>query len=202
MTRVDPPPGPSISIADMEACTARFNEIKGSGLCFMDQRIPGHEREMINLCGLGVTENEADPDLAPKLGNAHGFAHGFAKCDPGCGAALHWHETEEVFMPLDGKWSIYWRDGEAEHEVFLEAGDTVSVPIGVMRGFRNPGDTTVQVIAIVGGDDGGRLTWHKGVIDRAAEHGTLCAVMVLAIADGVDGQLEFLDDPVRLILVK
>ena len=57
MTRIDPPPGPSVTVADMEARTARFSDLKGSDLCFMDQRIPGHEREMINLHGLGVTEN-------------------------------------------------------------------------------------------------------------------------------------------------
>ena len=99
MARIDPPPGPSIKPADMRARVARFKELKGSELCFMDQRIPGHEREMVNLIGLGVTENEADPDLAPKIGAAHGFASGFAKCPPGCGAALHWHETEEIFKP-------------------------------------------------------------------------------------------------------
>ncbi len=171
MTRIDPPPGPSVTVADMESRTARFSDLKGSDLCFMDQRIPGHEREMINLHGLGVTENEDDPDLAPKLGNAHGFAHGFAKCDPGCGAALHWHETEEVFMPLDGRWSIYWRDGEEEHEVFLEAGDTVSVPIGIYRGFKNVSDKPATLHFIVGGPDTGKVHWHPSVIEAARATG-------------------------------
>jgi hypothetical protein len=45
------------------------------------------------------------------------------------------------------------------------------VPIGVMRGFRNPDTKTIQVIAIVGGDDGGRLTWHPELIQEAKEHG-------------------------------
>ena len=76
MTRENPPPGPSVSIAEMETRVARFKELKGSDLCFMDQRIPGHEREMINLLGLGVTENEDDPDLAPKIGPAHVFYAG------------------------------------------------------------------------------------------------------------------------------
>ena len=49
--------------------------------------------------------------------------------------------------------------------------DTVTVPIGVMRGFRNADDKRIRVIAIVGGDDGGRLTWHEGLIAEAAEYG-------------------------------
>ena len=171
MSRIDPPPGQSVSVADMEVRTARFKELKGSDLCFMDQRIPGHEREMINLLGLGVTENEDDPDLAPKVGPAHGFANGFAKCEPGRGAALHWHETEEVFMPLDGKWSIYWRDGDEEREVILEAGDTVSVPVGIYRGFKNAGDTPATLHFIVGGPDTGKVHWHPSVIDAARETG-------------------------------
>jgi mannose-6-phosphate isomerase-like protein (cupin superfamily) len=172
MTRQDPPPGPSISIADMEVHTARFNALKGSGLCFMDQRIPGHEREMINLIGMGVTENESDPDLAPKIAApAHGFASGFAKCEPGCGAALHWHETEEVFMALSGIWSIYWRDGEDEREVILEPFDTVSVPVGIYRGFKNVSDGPAVLHFTIGGPDTGKVHWHPSVIDAARETG-------------------------------
>jgi hypothetical protein len=50
--------------------------------------------------------------------------------------------------------------------------DTVSVPTGIMRGFRNPGDKTVNVMVVVGGHDGSRLEWHQGVIDGATKHGT------------------------------
>lgn len=172
MTRLDSPPGPSITVADMEVHTARFNKLKGSDLCFMDQRIPGHEREMINLIGLGVTENESDPDLAPKIAApAHGFANGFAKCEPGCGAALHWHETEEIFMAMSGRWSIYWRDGEEEREVILEPFDTVSVPVGIYRGFKNVSDEPAVLHFIIGGPDTGKVHWHPSVIDSARETG-------------------------------
>ena len=171
MARIDPPPGPSVKPQDMESRVARFDALKGSDLCFMDQRIPGHEREMINLIGLGVTENEADPDLAPKVGPAHGFASGFAKCEPGCGAALHWHETEEVFMPLDGEWSIYWREGDTEHEVILKPFDTVSVPVGIYRGFKNVSDKPATLHFIVGGPDTGKVHWHPSVIEAARATG-------------------------------
>lgn len=171
MARIDPPPGPRVTPEDMQTRVARFDELEGSDLCFMDQRIPGHEREMINLIGLGVTENESDPLLAPKIGAAHGFASGFAKCEPGCGAALHWHETEEIFMPLDGEWSIYWRDGETEHEVILKPFDTVSVPVGIYRGFKNVSNGPATLHFIVGGPDTGKVHWHPSVIEAARKTG-------------------------------
>ncbi len=49
--------------------------------------------------------------------------------------------------------------------------DTISVPIGVMRGFRNSDDKQIHVIAIVGGDDGGRLEWDAKLIEEAKRHG-------------------------------
>jgi quercetin dioxygenase-like cupin family protein len=171
MSRIDPPPGPRVSVSEMETRVARFDKLKGGDLCFMDQRIPGHEREMINLIGLGVTENESDPDLAPKIGPAHGFASGFAKCKPGCGAALHWHETEEIFMPLTGQWSIYWREGEEEREVILQPFDSVSVPIGIYRGFKNVSDEPATLMFIVGGPDTGKVHWHPSVIEAARATG-------------------------------
>jgi uncharacterized RmlC-like cupin family protein len=75
-----------------------------------------------------------------------------------------------VFMPVDGKLAVFWGD-QGEHEVELGPLDTITVPIGVMRGFRNADSKTIQVIAIVGGDDGGRLTWHSELIEEAKEHG-------------------------------
>ena len=67
-------------------------------------------------------------------------------------------------MPIDGKLAVFWGD-KGENEIVLGPLDTITVPIGVMRGFRNVDNKTIQVIAIVGGDDGGRLTWHKELVD-------------------------------------
>ena len=65
---------------------------------------------------------------------------------------------------------VFWGD-HGENEVELGPLDTITVPIGVMRGFRNADSKTIQVIAIVGGADGGRLTWHPELIEEAKEHG-------------------------------
>jgi len=49
--------------------------------------------------------------------------------------------------------------------------DTVSVPIGLSRGFRNVGDKTAMMLAIVGGTDPGRVQWPQETVDIALKHG-------------------------------
>src|SRR3546814_9998709 len=38
-------------------------------------------------------------------------------------ASPHAHPTVEVFVPLRGKWAVYWNEGEAREEVILEPYD-------------------------------------------------------------------------------
>ena len=46
-----------ISQAEMLKRTARFNELRASTRAFIDSQIPGHEREIFNVIGRGVTED-------------------------------------------------------------------------------------------------------------------------------------------------
>lgn len=157
-----------ISKEEMERTrVARRRDLKAFPDSFVDTVIPEFKRNLYSIIGDGVFE---DGDMSPAIAEKHCFTVSMIEIEPGQGAGLHAHDTEEVFIPMDGKFAIYWGD-EGENEIELDPMDTVSVPIGVMRGFRNPGESKVHVIAIVGGHDGGRLTWHQDVIDRAAQHG-------------------------------
>jgi quercetin dioxygenase-like cupin family protein len=178
MAYVDPrlqgKPAPVVSVAKMEGeHTARPGRVKGSDIAFLDQRIPAYRREIINIIGMGVTENVKDPDLEPKIkAPAHGFAIAYARAPKGCGAALHRHPTEEVFVTLKGKWEVYWLEGDAQRSVALDPGDIVNVPIGVYRGFRNASDDPDSTLmAIVGGPDPGKVDWHPSVIEEARKTG-------------------------------
>jgi quercetin dioxygenase-like cupin family protein len=179
MAYVDPrlrgKPAPAVSVDEMERRNvARLDRVKGSGLAFLDQRIPGYQREIINIIGMGVVENLDDPDLAPKIAApAHGFAVTYVRHTPkGHGAALHRHPTEEVFIAAKGPWEVFWLEGNAERKITLQPGDIVNVPIGVYRGFRNAGDDPeATLIAIVGGPDTGKVDWHPSVIDAARQTG-------------------------------
>ena len=179
MAYVDPrlrgKPAPIVSVEEMERRNvARLGAMKGSDLAFLDQRIPGYQREIINIIGMGVVENLDDPDLRPKIAApAHGFAVTYVRHTPkGHGAALHRHPTEEVFIAAKGPWQVFWLEGEVERTVTLQPGDIVNVPIGIYRGFRNAGDDPeATLIAVVGGPDTGKVDWHPSVIEAARQTG-------------------------------
>lgn len=165
---------PVVTLEQMLAnSVSRASEMKGSPLAFLDMRMPAHERENINIIGLNVTENVDDPALAPIIkAPAHGFSIGYIRAKDGCGAALHAHETEEVFVPIRGRWDIYWLAGDEELSVTLDVGDVVNVPIGIYRGFRCAcDDPDALLLAVVGGPDPGKPNWHPSVIEAARETG-------------------------------
>lgn len=176
---------PKISVEEMEAkYVAREKDINGSDLAYIDQRIPGHEREICNVIGMNVTENRDDPTLVPTLGSAHGFSlvYNRAKEGSGSGAGLHTHPTEEVFIPLRGSWEVVWLEGEDERAIRLDPLDVIHVPVGVYRGFRCvTGEVDALMLAIVGGPEAGNVGWHPSVVDQARQTG-------LAVDD--DGNLQ------------
>lgn len=168
--RLEGKPVPKVSVERMERDhVARVKTMKGSDLAFLDQRIPGYEREIIDVIGMGVTENVDDADLAPKIATpAHGFSVTYIRAEKGKGAALHRHPTEEVFTPIKGAWEVYWLEGEEERNTRLEPGDIINVPIGIYRGFRNTSDDPdALLMAVIGGPDPGKVDWHPMVIEDA-----------------------------------
>lgn len=142
------------TVTEMEAQVARFKHQKSSDTAFVDTRIPGHEREIFSIIGNGVQE---DASMRPQI-PAQDFHLAMIRAEPGKGAALHSHLTQEVFMPLTGRWSIFWGP-EGAKELVLEPYDVISLPVHVMRGFRNVGHETAMMLAVVGGNDPGRVGW-------------------------------------------
>jgi mannose-6-phosphate isomerase-like protein (cupin superfamily) len=151
----------------LETRVARRKELTAFPESFVDTVIPRYRRKLYSVIGKSVFE---DPAMRPAITVQHPFSFSLIEVEPGNGAGLHAHTTEEVFMPIDGKLAVFWGE-QGENEIELGPLDTITVPIGVMRGFRNADSKTIQVIAIVGGDDGGRLTWHPDLIEEAEEHG-------------------------------
>jgi len=181
---------PKVSREEMEATrVARFKDLKKFNLAFVDSLLPEHKKKNLKVIGRGVVE---DPRMAPPIAEDHGFTVAFITCEPGTGAGLHSHETAEVFMPLNGSLIVYWGD-DGEEEMTLEQWDTVSVPQGVMRGFRNPNDEEVVILALVGQTDGGGpVTWHSDILDRAkhtglaVEGGKLVRLENFVMPDGLE----------------
>ena len=154
------------TVEEMEGYVARFKDQKSSHKAFIDTRIPGHEREIFSIIGNGVQE---DPDMRPPI-PPQDFHLAMIRSEPGKGAALHSHLTQEVFMPLTGRWAIFWGP-EGEKEVELGPYDVISVPLHVMRGFRNVGNETAMMLAVVVGHDPGRVGWPDSLKDMARAAG-------------------------------
>ena len=103
---------------------------------------------------------------------AEGFSITYVRAPKGKGAALHRHATEEVFLPIHGRWQVFWLEGEEERTIDLGEGDMCNVPIGIFRGFRNVSDDPdALLIAIVGGPEAGKVDWHPSVVTEARKTG-------------------------------
>lgn len=66
-------------------------------------------------------------------------------CEPGLGAPVHWHPVEEVLTVLSGK-AEFWIDGE---RVRAGAGHSALIPAKLRHGFRNCGDGTLHMLAVL-----------------------------------------------------
>ncbi|MCA3345173.1 MAG: cupin domain-containing protein [Roseomonas sp.] len=179
-------PTPNISPTEMEGYVARFHKLRGSEEAFVDSRLPGARRFKINLIGMGVVERTSLPELRPHIPlPALGFNLGMIQCDPGNGASLHSHTTEEVFMPLVGPWAVTWLNEAGEQEIILQPFDCIHVPVGVYRGFRYVGEGRGTLLTLIGGPDAGKVAWEPSVLARAAAQG---------VSRNAEGEVEGLTD--------
>jgi mannose-6-phosphate isomerase-like protein (cupin superfamily) len=74
-----------------------------------------------------------------------------AVCSPGRGPTLHAHlNTVEAFFCVSGRFAIEWGP-RGEDAVVLEPWDFIHVPKGVVRTFKNVGDTEGALLVIIQG---------------------------------------------------
>jgi quercetin dioxygenase-like cupin family protein len=82
---------------------------------------------------------------------AAGLTMNISVCPPGQGPGLHaHHKTFETFFVLEGSFEFYVND-DAGEKVVLNKWDTLSVPPGVCRGFRNIADTDSTLMTVITG---------------------------------------------------
>ncbi len=142
------------TVEQMEARVARFADLRPTD-DYVDAELPGCERTTLRVLGT--------PPAAPLAAEA--FHLNIVRCAPGKAAPLHNHLTQEVFMPLSGVWEVFWGP-EGERSLRLGPWDTVSIPPGLSRGFRNAGVDDAYLVGMAGGHDPGRINWPESV--RAA----------------------------------
>lgn len=154
---------------EMRSRIAIFAEQTGNDQLMITQGIPGFQRDIYSIIGRGVSE---DAGTQPGIVDSTGFNVAYVGAEPDNGSAMHSHDEEvEVFIPISGRWAIYWNEGEAAEEVELGPMDCISVPAGVMRSFKNVGDTYGHLLVIIGGTENTTVSRPQDVIDQAAAAG-------------------------------
>ena len=147
---------------------AKFSDLVPSKLPFVEGKLEGHKnRKNYSIVGPGVAE---DISQSIKISTPHSFNLGAVSAMPRNGSGLHSHTTAEVFIIFSGKWRFYWGN-EGKDETILSAGDIISMPTNMFRGFENSGDQEGTMFVVLGGDDPGIITWLPSVLEKAKKTG-------------------------------
>lgn len=151
---------------EMERHVARFARLVPSR-AYADEQVPGYGART-TFTVIGDAADRAAPGAPPLAAEA--IRMNLVRCEAGGAAPLHSHPVQEVFMPLDGEWEITWGE-DGSGSLRLGPLDTIAVPPGVMRGFRNVSDGPAMLLAMVGGADPGRTAYAPDVLALAARSG-------------------------------
>jgi quercetin dioxygenase-like cupin family protein len=138
-------------------------------VAFIDCKKPGsHLKQNYSMIGPGVTTSS---EQVVNLREPHGFNIGAAAMPPGITNNLHIHFTAEVFLVFDGNYTFRWGPNGDDGELNGSAGDILSLPTWIFRGFTNLGPGEGWLFTALGGDDTGGIIWHPGIIEEAAQYG-------------------------------
>lgn len=145
-----------ISLEQMEQRVARFKSlqplaIQQGNAVPLAARDVVYARKLLSVIGLDGDAKTPINSAAPITGAA-GMTMTLAVCPPGQGPGLHSHrQTYETFTVLTGRFEITWNDS-GEDRLVLEQFDTISIPPGVCRAFRNVGESEgILQVLITGG---------------------------------------------------
>lgn len=74
-------------------------------------------------------------------------------------------------MIFKGEWLFRWGADGKEGEFVGRAGDVLSMPTWIFRGFSNIGEDDGWIFTALGRDETGGVIWHPEILTRAAETG-------------------------------
>lgn len=157
-----------VSADELSARAILRKDLKEDRAAFLDTKIPGSEAKVnYPLIGPGVSENaeQVVPVTAP-----HGFNLGGAVMPAGVVNNLHLHFTAEVFVCFAGEWQFRWGVDGKDGEAVVKAGDVISIPTWIFRGFTSLTNDAWLYTAL-GRDVSGGLIWAPSVIEKSAQYG-------------------------------
>jgi quercetin dioxygenase-like cupin family protein len=161
-----------LSAAEMAARVARFRDLKPLPTQASDE-VPLAAKDVVYarklLSVIGLEDSSATPiSSGAPIKGAAGMTMTLAVCPPGQGPELHSHlNTYETFTVLRGRFEFRWND-DGRDRVILEAFDTISIPPGVCRAFRNVGEEegVVQVLITGGVHDMNDIDFARQIGDK------------------------------------
>lgn len=169
----------------------RYEDLVPCSLAFIDCKIPGSQGKInYSIIGAGVTQSD---EQFVNLAEPHGFALGVAAMPHGVTNNLHFHYTAEVFQVFRGKWLFRWGPEGKDGEIVGEAGDVLSIPTWVFRGFTNIGPDDSWIFTMLGQDESGGVVWNPAILEEAAEQG-LYLTKRNKLVDTAEGQVKPADD--------
>lgn len=144
-----------MTAADVLQRTARFDKLQAMSTLKDNPLVPEAARDIFlarKIMPIVLEQTQNAFGSVAAIYGAAGLTMNISVCPPGQGPGLHaHHKTFETFFVLEGKFEFSVNDDGSE-KVVLNKWDTLSVPPGVCRGFRNidSKDSTLMTV-ITGG---------------------------------------------------
>lgn len=132
---------------------------------FLDSALPGGGAELALVIGYGMTE---DRFQRPRLTEPHGLSLAWLRMAAGDGVNRHRTGKAQALIVKSGRLEVTLNEPDSAVSVELSTFDTLSVPKGAWRTYRNVGDEPVQVVVLTEGDDRVYLDWASEVVADAA----------------------------------
>jgi mannose-6-phosphate isomerase-like protein (cupin superfamily) len=125
----------------------RFLDVKPDWRPFTKHPEPGNDRAVFQYLGRNG-HGDMDPWALP----AQRFGLSLLYMPPGQGAPYHTHDTEEVFVVLEGALTFTWKEGDTEVDFNIGPKDMFFSPANTWRKFSNAGVEGCWLLTVLGGD--------------------------------------------------
>ena len=134
--------------------TARFDKLQAMSTLKDNPLVPEAARDIFlarKIMPIVLEQTQNAFGSVAAIYGAAGLTMNISVCPPGQGPGLHaHHKTFETFFVLEGKFEFSVNDDGGE-KVVLNKWDTLSVPPGVCRGFRNVADRDSVLMTVITG---------------------------------------------------
>ena len=134
--------------------TARFDKLQAMSTLKDNPVVPLAARDIFlarKIMPIVLEQTQNAFGSVAAIYGAAGLTMNISVCPPGQGPGLHaHHRTFETFFVLEGIFEFSVND-DGGQKVVLNKWDTLSVPPGVCRGFRNIADTDSTLMTVITG---------------------------------------------------